>query len=45
MRLENEAGNKGNLFKAVKHIVKEGKDVVGNSSTYEDHLGRFGVVE
>ena len=31
MRLENEAG-KGNLFKAVKRIVRQGKDVVGNSS-------------
>ena len=30
-RLENEAG-KGNLFKAVKRIVRQGKDVVGNSS-------------
>ena len=32
VRLENEAG-KGNLFKAVKRIVRQGKDVVGNSST------------
>ena len=31
MKLENEAG-KGNLFKAVKRIVRQGKDVVGNSS-------------
>ena len=31
VRLENEAC-KGNLFKAVKRIVKQGKDVVGNSS-------------
>ena len=31
VRLENEAG-KGNLFKAVKHFVRQGKDVVGNSS-------------
>ena len=32
VRLENEAG-KGNLFKVVKYIVRQGKDVVGNSST------------
>ena len=32
VRLENEAGT-GNLFKAVKRIVRQGKDVVGNSST------------
>ena len=31
VRLENEAGT-GNLFKAAKHIVRQGKDVVGNSS-------------
>ena len=31
MRLVNEA-NKGKLFKAVKHIVRQGKDVVTKSS-------------
>ena len=37
MRLENEAGNKGYLFKAERERMLLG--------TVEDHLGRFGVVE